>query len=280
MRFLLKIWLLVCIMVVVQASFTQEIIKVIPKFVLINTDQNIGKIGDVLNVYRETMSGLIQIGKVRVVKFSEGNTGAKIIRIEPGLSISVGDFVQNEKVFKSTVHYFAKKKEEAESETAPPQSIGRVGIQLSRFIPGYSLDQILESCYCAGISLIIADLDPHTFFIDLTYPLLQLKPAVHDHASPSLWSLHLGDHVRVGKSICYDVGLGLYQSNLPSADLASQGSFHSSDAGFFLGMSLLLNSGSSVVLLPFIRCHLYQTEREWQIFALGGITIHLSFINI
>lgn len=277
MRFLFKIWMISCIMVVVQASFAQEIIKVIPKFVLIDTDQNIGKIGDVLTVYRETVSGPIQIGKVRVLKFSEGNTGAKIIRIEPGLSISVGDFVQNEKVFESTVHYFASKKEK--SETTSSQSIDRIGIHLSRFIPGYTLNQILESSYSVGASLILVDMHPHHFFIDLTYPLLELKPAMSDFASPSLWSLHLGDRIHVGKRICYDVGIGLYQSCLPSADLTSKTMSSASDTGFFLGMALQLNRNSSMTLLPFIRCYLYQTDENWHIFALGGMCIYLSFIR-
>jgi hypothetical protein len=264
-------------LVFIQGLFAQEIIRVIPKFVLIDTDQNMGEIGDMLTVYRETASGPIQIGKVKIVRFSKGNTGAKIVRIEPGLSISIGDFVQNEKVLKSAVHYFAKKKEE--SETTSRQSIGRIGIQLSRFVPGYALNQILESCYSVGASLIVADFNPHTFFIDWTYPLLELKPAMSDYASPSLWSIHLGDRIHVGKRICYDAGVGLVQSSLPLADSVSQGTSRRSDAGFFLGMSLPLNSGSSMIMLPFIRCYLYQSEGEWRIFALAGMCMYLSFIH-
>ena len=71
-----------------------KIVKVIPGYVLIDTDRNIGAIGDVIRVYRSTADGQRSIGSVRIVRFKSGRTAAKIVKQGAGFTIKAGDFLE------------------------------------------------------------------------------------------------------------------------------------------------------------------------------------------
>lgn len=71
-----------------------KIVKVIPGYVLIDTDQNIGAIGDVIRVYRATADGQRNIGTVQIVRFKAGRAAAKIVKQGAGFTIKAGDFLE------------------------------------------------------------------------------------------------------------------------------------------------------------------------------------------
>lgn len=71
-----------------------KIVKVIPGYVLIDTDQNIGKVGDVIRVYRATGDGQRNIGTVQIVRFKSGRAAAKIVKQGAGFTIKAGDFLE------------------------------------------------------------------------------------------------------------------------------------------------------------------------------------------
>lgn len=71
-----------------------KIVKVIPGYVLIDTDQNVGKVGDVVRVYRATGDGQRNIGSVRIARFKSGRAAAKIVKQAAGFTIKAGDFLE------------------------------------------------------------------------------------------------------------------------------------------------------------------------------------------
>jgi len=276
MRNVLKMLMAISILSGLENVFAQKIIKVVPKFVLIDTDQNIGKLGDELNVYRDTSTGRIKVGKIKLLKFSNGQTGARIVWIEPGLSVSVGDIVQKDEMVSQTNFLFDEKKNIYNDQTEriydPP---GRFGIGISRFVPAQDLDRIIVSSFCINASFRIGQLDPHYFFISIDYPILDVKSSLNDVSSPSLWSLHFGDHFRVINYIYYDMGAGLYNSKIPEVGDSSRNASSSSKMGFFLGMSVDLHDLISVPITPFVQSHMYETDSDWQLYAIAGITFHI-----
>ncbi len=261
-------------------GFAQKIIKVIPKFVLIDTDQNIGKLGDELNVYRNTNDGRIQVGRIKILRFSNGQTGARIVWIEPGLSISVGDRVQNDDVL-SQSDFLLSEEEDIYSDPTDRSSVplGRLAIGISRFVPAQDLDRILLSSFCISASFRIGQFDPHSFFADVDYPILNVKSSLNNVSSPSLWSLHIRDHIRVINRIYYDMGVGLYSAKVPETDSSSESEASTSKMGFLLGLSVDLQDLVSVPMMPFVQCHMYSNDSEWQLFAIAGISFFLSVLK-
>ncbi|HDQ45950.1 MAG TPA: hypothetical protein ENN17_10720 [bacterium] len=78
------------------------IIKVQNDLVLIDTDQGVGKIGDVLPVYRLTASGWENVGDVEIVKFAQGRAAGRIVRQRRGMAVALNDIVKLEHVEKPT----------------------------------------------------------------------------------------------------------------------------------------------------------------------------------
>jgi hypothetical protein len=280
MNLIVKIFLVICFLSGWGNLSAQEIIKVVPKFVLIDTDQDIGKLGDEIGVYRDTKEGRIKVGEIQILKFSNGQTGAKIVWIEPGLSISVGDRVQNEEMLSQSNFPLDEEEDiyvdQTERTSDPP---GRLAIGISRFVPAQDLDRILIPSFCISASFRIGQIGPHYFYAGLDYPILNEKSSMSNVSSPSLWSLHVRDHIRVIHRIYYDMGAGLYNSKIPAASSSSQSTSSSSQMGFLLGMSVDLQDLSSIPMIPFVQCHMYQTDSEWQLYAIAGLSFHLSILK-
>ena len=281
MHNILKIFIMISVLSGWANGFAQKIIKVIPKFVLIDTDQNIGKLGDELNVYQDTDDGQIQVGRIKILKFSNGQTGARIVSIEPGLSISVGDRVQKDEVLLPSDFLLDDKEEDVYNDqtdqvSAPP---GRLAIGISRFVPAQDLDRILLPSFCINASFRIGQIASHYFFVDVDYPILNVRSSLDSLSSPSLWSLHIRDHIRAINRIYYDIGVGLYNTKTPETDSSPESVSSSSKMGYLLGLSVDLQDLVSVPIIPFVQCHMYTIDSEWQLFVIAGVSFHLSVLK-
>ncbi|MBN2103547.1 tetratricopeptide repeat protein [bacterium] len=74
--------------------FSQNIVKKIPGFVLIDTDLGIGKLNDKIKVYRQIGNTNIEIGIVELLRFQDGKSGARIIKEFENYHIELGDRVK------------------------------------------------------------------------------------------------------------------------------------------------------------------------------------------
>lgn len=92
------IFVLVCVLfgssVFVNSVHAQKIVKMVQNYVLIDTDNNLGKLDDELQVYRYENNRKVEVGTVQIRKFSQGKTAAKILSAENGNSIRLGDLVE------------------------------------------------------------------------------------------------------------------------------------------------------------------------------------------
>jgi hypothetical protein len=85
---------IIFIFLFVNQIFSQQIIKVIDNYVLIDTDQNIGRLNDEVKVYSEINGVVRNIGLISIVKFKNGMTAAKILKG----NIHVGNFVKTDNI--------------------------------------------------------------------------------------------------------------------------------------------------------------------------------------
>jgi len=92
--------------------FSQQIIRKVKNYVLINIDESSGlKVGDEVSVLREDIfDGTIEIGKIKIVKYQAGACAGLIINEKTDYSISVNDILKmpklNEASQKETVDLF------------------------------------------------------------------------------------------------------------------------------------------------------------------------------
>jgi len=85
---------LIVLLLLSQSVFAQTIIRVSPRYVLIDTDIGIGNIGDEVIIYRLINGENIPVGCVKIVKMQNGRTAAKIVEESKGYKIKKMDFIQ------------------------------------------------------------------------------------------------------------------------------------------------------------------------------------------
>jgi hypothetical protein len=93
-RIVIGLIMLVALFQTQKAFCDGKIVKVVPGYVLIDSDQNIGEIGEVIKVYRTTSGGPQNVGTVELARFKNGRAAAKIVKQRPGLKIKAGDFLE------------------------------------------------------------------------------------------------------------------------------------------------------------------------------------------
>jgi len=257
---------------------SQVIVKVIPGYVLIDTDTGIGRLNEVIKVYRLKDDGLITVGRVRILRFQDGKTGAQIVSEESGHKISVGDFVGEKRTDAKRTSKASSKRSSETSEQNVPRWRGdaRVGVHLGRFVPASSLEDTFENSYSLGLSLRLLTAGRHTFTLDGTCPVLRTASVWSGDVESSLYMVHLVDHIRSGYRIHWDIGGGIYYSRW-SAMVNGQ-TIKSTDSytGFFVGLSVDFGGSSWGVFSPMVRYHAYKVEEDWYEFVIGGVNVYFS----
>ena len=86
------VFFLSCVMI--SAQHSGRVIKVIPNYVLIDRDVGLGKLNDDILIQRWTQDGVINVGKVKLLRFKDGKTGAKILEEYNDLKMQIGDAIE------------------------------------------------------------------------------------------------------------------------------------------------------------------------------------------
>lgn len=257
---------------------SQIIIKVIRGYVLVDTDTGIGRLNEVIKVYRLKDDGLITVCRVRILRFQDGKTGAQIISEEPGYKISVGDFVGEKRTDAKRAPKTSSRRSAETSEQNVPRRRGdaRVGVHLGRFVPASNLEDVFENSYSLGLSLKLLAAGRHTFTLDGTCPVLRTASVGSGDVESSLYMVHLVDHIRSGYRIHWDIGGGIYYSRW-SATVNRQ-TIKSTDSytGFFVGFSVDFGGSSWGTFSPMVRYHAYKAEEDWYEFVIGGVNVYFS----
>ena len=119
---LLRILIVLLSLIVCDFAYSQTILKIHKRLVLIDTDQNSGLvIGDEVAVLRRFDSGKIKhIGKVKIIKFAKGKCAGKIIAEDSKYQISIGDLVEMPNSLNE--NYYID--EDAQSLSSGPSDVG------------------------------------------------------------------------------------------------------------------------------------------------------------
>ncbi|HHS12297.1 MAG TPA: hypothetical protein ENN03_00850 [bacterium] len=275
----------------------QVIEKVVPGYVLINTDIGLGETGKTLWVYRLSGENIYYIGRVKILRFQEGKTAAQIIHEAPLLNIQQGDRVLGERIQSGKLSQPPSRMQETPRQPASepvPETRGRtepdfptqpsgpapaLGIRVARFMPRAGLSGF-EDSYLIGLSLRLLQAGRHGLRVEAAYPFLTLKTPGALDIQTTLITLHLVNHIRMGEQGHYDIGGGLYYFHARA--VINGESITESDPfwGFFFGYSIDIPVVNGFAAAPYFRIHVYQQEiapgtKEWSGFMTGGVTVHI-----
>jgi len=279
MRSIRKLFIVTLFPITISPLYSQIVIKTIPNYVLIDTDKNIGKLNEVVNIYRLKGDRVVYVGKVKILKFANGKTGAKVVHTEKGYRIKKGDFVvkKGSGNFKNLNNIIVVKKEKSQiprSDRDHPKNL--LGISFGRFLPSSNLENRFVNAYSMGLNIRLFGFGSHSIFIDGQYPILKSKDSVDLNFSMML--VHLVDHIRIGEWIHFDIGGGLYsfttESNIQNQSISTT----SSNRGFFIGFSIDIDIFKQVTYSPNIRYHVYENSGQWNEFVITGISVNFPIL--
>ncbi len=86
----ISLWLLSCLFCCTRL-FAQKVVRVQEPYVLLDTDREIGNIGDEIRIEREIKGRMINIGTIKLVRFQKGQAAGRIMRLTKPYRILVGD---------------------------------------------------------------------------------------------------------------------------------------------------------------------------------------------
>ncbi|GEM_PF-1678630 len=288
--------------------YSQLIMKVIPDYVLIDTDLGIGERDERIRVYRAVGDSIVTVGLVRIIEFREGKTAARILVKEGDYSISVGDFVKyhiatanvdasffnrqwyHERVYGSNYDEVralqppasedpsADVREEETSVDGDTVDTHRephhpLGLYVGFFYPGVILENSVEYGIGLGVSAALVRIHIHRFLLEATYALQVLKPILRERMKSSLVLFHLIDHIQVADRIHFDFGGGVYYTKTTITESGNSMEESGFRAGFSMGLSMDVAGIRGLHYCPSVRYHMYRHEGEWIEFVLGGITV-------
>ena len=133
-----------------QSMYAQIIMKVSPRYVLIDSDAGVGNIDDEIIVYRLINGESVPIGRVKIVKMQNGKTAAKIIEESKGYKIRKTDFIKSQVSVFSEVGEISKKDDSSNKLNNNKISLG-FGIGLS--IPTGKVNKYWNIGPCFGVQL-------------------------------------------------------------------------------------------------------------------------------
>ncbi|MBN2029925.1 hypothetical protein JW824_06730 [bacterium] len=248
----------------------QYITKIIPQYVLINRDTGVGELNEEVDVYRLVGDRIVHVGRVKILRFEQGKAAAKIINVNPGMQIVVGDFVRPG----SSV--VTPGNQSNRSFSSNRRIHDQLGIHLARFVPASNLESGFQNSYNIGASFKLIGMKNHSLYMDVSYPLMKFQLGLPNDIKSSLLIIQLSDRIRVWDRVYYNIGYGFYRSTLSGNIAGIAFNETRSYGGFFIGLSLDLIVSPIMTIAPTIRMHTYNIEGNWAEFVVGGVNVYFS----
>ncbi len=269
-----KNFIFICLFLCNIPLYAQYITKIIPQYVLIDRDTGIGRLNEEIDVYRLVGEKVIHVGKVKILRFEQGRTGAKIVYVNPGMQITVGDFVRTESSTQKTDNESSNISNPISGAASSKRMIdNRIGAYLARFVPASNLEDGFDNSYSIGASFKLITMNTHSFYVDLHYPLFKMELDLPSSTTYHLLIVQLIDRARIMDRVYYEVGGGLYRFSTSGSITVNE---TKSFAGFFVGLSLDLFRSNTMTFAPTIRMHTYSVEKDWFEFVVGGVNVYFS----
>ncbi|MFH1940997.1 MAG: hypothetical protein ABIL68_02745 [bacterium] len=71
----------------------QKVVKVVPKYVVLETDVGIREVYDEVSVFRLSNPRMKNVGKIKLLKYHDGKAVGRIIEEKERLKIQAGDYI-------------------------------------------------------------------------------------------------------------------------------------------------------------------------------------------
>ena len=251
-----RLCVLILFFVFISPVFPQKIIKIQRPIVLIDTDQNIGKIGDVLLVQRILADFILDIGKIKILKFDNSQTAAQIMSEVQGYSISIGDVVRTSKISNGKESISPQKKH-------LPTYNFLIGISSGALIPLGTMSNGHTPSFKFGLNF--------GYYTDTFLNLFGEIDVSSLNGDAKLYWIGLALRLKMNQKIHLDILGGVYGSSVGATYLGNPG--NKADGFFGIGI------GPSIRLIDLKIINIFITSRL-NIYGFRALDNLINFLNV
>ena len=225
--------------------YPQKVIKIVENYVLIDTQKDLGEIGDILNVYRIVHANEVKIGSVVIVQFKNNMTACEILQgyIRVGDRVKKTETVRNNESSGSNQLSIQKTKKEKRKTN--------IGLTGGLFMPVGDLAQEYNRSLHVGTLVKLPVLYRHDIVVEADYIFLRIDPEIKEsleaasdnRVTASFFMLAVYGRTHLGDDYFIDTGIGLYNPRMTLTVSSSAESESETAAGFCAGITILLEPG-------------------------------------
>ena len=257
--------------------FPQKIIKVIKEYVLINSDQGIGNIGDIIEVNRDIKKVRKRVGRVLIVKFRNGMTACKILEG----SIKIGDYIKsNDDQIVDELFSVGSRQPDVNTTS---NNKSEIGLSCGAFFPTGDISDWYSTSFVLSGFMSLSISNHYNAVFEISYPFLKLNSELKDaldyfgiNFNASLLMINAYGRFRIDPSFFIDIGGGIY---IPKLSISADGANESSSEagiGICLGPTFLLNNSLTYRLSLSAKYHTYIIEAHWAHFIKADLQISFN----
>ena len=221
--------------------YPQMVIKIVKNYVLIDTVQDLGEVGDILDVYRIIQANEVKIGSVVIVQFKNNTTACEILEG----NIRIADHVKKIETGSKDDSLPGNQPSTRESKVKRKTSIGLTG---GVFMPMGDLTQTYNRSLNVGALVKYPILSRHDICMEANYTFLRLDPEIKESLEEtndtkigaSLFMVLVYGRTHIGDDYFVDTGIGLYNPRVTVSVSSSSESDAETGLGFCLGLTILL----------------------------------------
>ena len=255
-------------------SYSQNVVKVVKNYALINAESNIGKIGDTIDIYRTTGNTEKKVGIVEIIKYKNGKCATKILKGD----IKVCDHLKIKEDF--NIDYLFNDDTETESLTKNNRTT-KFGLSGSFFFPSGDMSDVYTISPTISAVLTLPIYKNHDTIFEVVYPFIRLNDdyqAMFDYAEvkvkTSLFMILLYDRYRLDARSFLDCGAGIYFPSVTASRYAESDNVSSTRVGICIGLTVYLDSKKSNICV-FGKFHTYFADGTRVEFFTTGLQIFI-----
>ncbi len=246
-------------------AYSQQIIRIVKQYALVDTIMTESKVGDRLIVSRRDSRGLQPIGLVRIVAVRNGMTAVQTEQVRQGYQFQVGDFISRQGQNRN-----GGPSSQPRNNTAPRyrNPLYAPAVSLGVFYPGPSLDRIFRQSWYASLGFHLFPAGAVSLQADAALGPIRQNNSVSGDASGTFFSGSLALGFRMGGPIRYELGGGFVTCNVPEGPLSLE---DFSGPQVFFGFSLDTHPSGRFTVIPRVGIIGFSREDEWNALALVSL---------
>lgn len=282
-----------------------KVVKIIPGYVLIDTDTGIGKINDKIKIQRMTDEGIIEVGTVQIIKFRDGKTAAKIVKERRKFKINVGDvtesydfeyykairnlfnptFIEKENYLnKITVKDYHESLNSSENNLSNNKSEFGLGFCPGIFVPNGDLKDAYDNAFYFGalLELRSPNMKNSSILLNFYYSSLSVRSSIKyvfdlydGDMDASIFMANLSFRQITSDWFFLDIGCGLYNPTISISFYDNKEKIKDTFFGICVGIGACsyYSSSSEFGASLDIKYHTYNAKNDWLSFFTFNFTI-------